>query len=214
MSKKSKKYYVVWVGHSPGVYSDWNTCQKQIAGYPGAKYKSFKTKQAAEHALSEPWEMFYSDTGKKKETGTVAMMHHFKEDIVQDSMCVDAACSGNPGVMEYRGVDTWSGKEIFRSKAYPIGTNNIGEFLAIVHALAVYHEAEPNKTIYTDSKIAMGWVKAKKMRSKLPVTPKSQALWHVIRRAELWLEQHKYSNPILKWKTREWGEIPADFGRK
>jgi ribonuclease HI len=141
-------------------------------------------------------------------------MHHFKAHIVQDSICVDAACSGNPGVMEYRGVDTWSSKEIFRSKAYPVGTNNIGEFLAIVHALAVYHESAPAKTIYTDSKIAMGWVKAKKMRSKLPVTPKTQALWNVIRRAELWLEQHQYSNPILKWKTREWGEIPADFGRK
>ena len=214
MSKKAKKYYVVWVGHKPGIYSEWGKAKSQIDGYPGANYKSFKTQESARAAYTEPWEMFYSDTGKKKSTGTVAMMHHFKDVIVQDSICVDAACSGNPGVMEYRGVDTWGGQEIFRSKAYPVGTNNIGEFLAIVHALALYSAEEPRKTIYTDSKIAMGWVKAKKMRSKLPVNLKTQALWHVVRRAELWLEQHSYSNPILKWKTKEWGEIPADFGRK
>ena len=214
MSAKKKKYYVVWLGHEPGVYSDWASCQKQTAGYPGAKYKSFSTKDAAEKAYGESWEMFYSDTGKKKDSGTVVMMHHYKDTIIKNSICVDAACSGNPGKMEYRGVKTWSKEQIFKSPVYPKGTNNIGEFLAIVHALALYSEKYPELTIYTDSKIAMGWVRAKKMRSKLNREPKTEKLFRVISRAENWLKNNSYSNPILKWETKFWGEIPADFGRK
>lgn len=206
---------MVWVGHQPGVYTTWAACQKQIQGYPGAKYKSFKTRESAEAASQEPWEMFYSDTGKKRDdTAGLVMMNHHKDAIVKKSICVDAACSGNPGKMEYRGVHTWSKEEIFRSKVYPVGTNNIGEFLAIVHALALYSEKYPDLTIYTDSRIAMGWVKRKQMRSKLNRDARTEALWLVIRKAEKWLREHSYSNPILKWETKIWGEIPADFGRK
>jgi len=211
---KKSKFYVVWVGHTPGVYTDWKVCQKEIQGYPGAKYKSFKTRDAAEAAFGESWEMFYSDTGKKKDTGDIVMMHHFQDKILKNSICVDAACSGNPGKMEYRGVHTWSKEQIFKSKVYPRGTNNIGEFLAIVHALALYSESHPDLTIYTDSKIAMGWVKRKVMKSKLNRDARTEALWLVIRKAEKWLREHRYSNPILKWETKQWGEIPADFGRK
>lgn len=209
-----KKYYVVWVGHEPGVYTDWGKAKSQIQGYPGAKYKSFKQEDAALAAYDEPWEMFYSDTGKKKSTGGIAMIHHFKDEIDDHSICVDAACSGNPGEMEYRAVDTWSHEEIFRSELYPVGTNNIGEFLGIVHALAIYHKDSPGLTIYTDSRIAMGWVKSKTMKSKLNRNEKTARLWRVVNRAERWLRNNEYNNPIKKWETKRWGEIPADFGRK
>jgi ribonuclease HI len=33
-------------------------------------------------------------------------------------------------------------------------------------------------------------------------------------RAEKWLLSNEFSNEILKWETKAWGEIPADFGRK
>ena len=47
-----QKFYVVWEGVTPGVYTSWTDCQLQIKGYEGAKYKSFDTREEAERALS------------------------------------------------------------------------------------------------------------------------------------------------------------------
>ena len=87
-------------------------------------------------------------------------------EVIANAWAVDAACSGNPGPMEYQCIDLQTGAQVFHYG--PIhGTNNIGEFLAIVHA-----------------------------------------------RAENWLRTHPINIPIIKWETKKWGEIPADFGRK
>ncbi len=127
---------------------------------------------------------------------------------------VDAACSGNPGPMEYRGIDLATGSEIFHFG--PVhGTNNVGEFLAIVHALALlWKQGDTQKTIYSDSYNAILWVKKKQCKTKLKRTPQTEQLYQIISRAEQWLKTHAYRNPIVKWETAEWGEIPADFGRK
>ena len=42
----------------------------------------------------------------------------------------------------------------------------------------------------------------------------NQPLFELIERAEKWLRTHKFSTQIVKWETKAWGEIPADFGRK
>jgi ribonuclease HI len=135
--------------------------------------------------------------------------------IIWDSISVDAACSGNPGLMEYQGVDTKTKEKIFYQGPFLMGTNNIGEFLAIVHALALYKQKGfHNRPIYSDSVTAMGWVKKKKANTKLEQNAKTAKLYELILRAENWLKQNSYSNPIIKWETEDWGEIPADFGRK
>jgi len=135
--------------------------------------------------------------------------------IVHDSIAVDGACSGNPGVMEYRGVDVPTGVELFRQGPFPDATNNIGEFLAIVHALAMFHnQGNDHTAIYSDSKTAQAWVKAAQCRTKLARTDANARLFEIIGRAERWLATHTWPNAILKWNTAEWGEIPADFGRK
>lgn len=135
-------------------------------------------------------------------------------EINHTAWAVDAGCSGNPGPMEYRGVDLTSGKEIFH--VGPIkGTNNIGEFLAIVHALALMEKQGIHGcTIYSDSVNAQLWVRKMTCKTKLEVTPETQTAHDLIRRAELWLRTHSFRAPIVKWDTRRWGEIPADFGRK
>lgn len=128
-------------------------------------------------------------------------------------LCVDAACSGNPGPMEYRGVHLPSGREVFHFG--PIqGTNNIGEFLAIVHALALMEKKGLTMTIYTDSVSALAWVRRMKAKTTLEATPETAEALDLVRRAELWLRTHTFRAPIEKWNTRLWGEIPADFGRK
>ncbi len=129
------------------------------------------------------------------------------------AIAVDAACSGNPGQMEYRGVYLKTGEEIFHYGPV-FGTNNIGEFLAIVHGLALLQQRGYAIPIYSDSVNAMLWVKRKQCRTTLPLNDKTKALHEHIRRAETWLRTHSYSNDLRKWETEKWGEIPADFGRK
>ena len=207
---KKQKYYVVWKGHNPGIYNTWKDCQEQTKAYPGALYKSFLTLEEAKIAFHDD-NFNYIGTNKK----SVQREKRWPDDLIKDSICVDAACSGNPGVMEYRAVETFSGLEIFRQGPFKGGTNNIGEFLAIVHALAFLYKKRNLKTsIYSDSRTAMKWVERKKANTKLKPTRSNKILFELIARAEIWLRTHTQSNTIIKWDTKNWGEIPADFGRK
>jgi ribonuclease HI len=116
--------------------------------------------------------------------------------------------------MEYRGIDLRTGQQVFHFGPLH-GTNNIGEFLAIVHALAMLkQQGREDVTIYSDSRNALTWLKKKTCKTKLERNAKTEYLHQVIARAENWLRTHTYQNPILKWETDRWGEIPADFGRK
>lgn len=136
------------------------------------------------------------------------------QEVSAQAWAVDAACSGNPGPMEYRCVDLATGAEVFHFG--PVhGTNNIGEFLAIVHALALMErDGIKGKIIYSDSRNAMLWVKKKQCKTKLARTPRTEQLYQIIARAENWLRTHQINTSILKWETQKWGEVPADFGRK
>ena len=211
---KKKKYYVVWRGVNEGIFDTWDTCQLQIKGYPGAQYASFTSKEAAIEAYENGYDAFRSG----KNTSPKASSKKNRRppvDLPKNTWSVDAACSGNPGKMEYRGVFTDDGTEIFRKGPFLHGTNNIGEFLALVRALAMLDRLEDHKTIiFSDSRIAMGWVRKGKCNTKLKRTPGTKVIHDMIAAAEKWLANHKIKNPIRKWETKEWGEIPADFGRK
>jgi len=206
---KKKKYYVVWEGNQPGIYDNWTQCQLQIKGFPNAKYKSFKTQAEAEAAFGG----YYEDAIDRKISKPTVVSEESREKIVWKSISVDAACSGNPGKMEYQGVDTQTKMQLFHQQ-FELGTNNIGEFLAIVHCLAMQQKQRTKLPIYSDSKIAMGWVKKAKVNTKLKRTAKTALLYQLIARGETWLKNNSFRVPILKWETKEWGEIPADFGRK
>ena len=208
---KKQKYYVVWKGVSPGIYTSWTDCQLQTKGYDGALYKSFDTKEEAERAFASPAHHYI---GNHKSDITHHPSKALPKDFDMNCVAVDAACSGNPGPMEYRGVYLLTGQEIFHFG--PVhGTNNIGEFLAIVHALALMKQKGICMTIYSDSRNALAWVKQKKCKTKLERTTKTEELFQMIERAENWLKTHTYADiPILKWETEQWGEVPADFGRK
>lgn len=206
MAKRSK-YYVVWKGVSPGIYTSWTDCQLQIKGYQGAIYKSFDTEEEAEHAFaSSPFSFFKAAKEEAKEK-------KIPEGFDMSCIAVDAACSGNPGPMEYRGVYLLTGQEIFHfGPTY--GTNNIGEFLAIVHGLALLKQKNLQLPIYSDSRNALSWVRQKKCKTKLERNAKTEPLFQLIERAEKWLHNNTYTTPLRKWETDEWGEVPADFGRK
>nr|WP_319401242.1 ribonuclease H family protein [uncultured Carboxylicivirga sp.] len=209
MAKKNK-FYVVWKGAHPGVYATWAECQAQIKGFAGALYKGFESESEARKAFKSPAHLFI---GQGNNSSKPTPKYNPKSNIIIPSISVDAACSGNPGIMEYQGVNTQTGERLFHMK-YPVGTNNIGEFLGIVHGLSYLKKHHLPVPMYTDSKIAMGWVAKKQCKSKLDETAKTKELFDFVRRAELWLKNNSYSTQILKWDTKNWGEIPADFGRK
>lgn len=230
---KKPKFYVVWRGLVPGVYESWEECEAQVKGYEGAVYKSFKTREEALTAeLQDPADYIgtkgtdtLSGSGKPTpqsapqriaapEGRTVTMPSGEVLKIIEhEAIAVDAACSKNPGPMEYRGVYLRTGKEIFHFG--PIeGTNNIGEFLAIVHALAILEQKGLKMTIYSDSRNAINWVRRKQCKTTLARNSRTEQVYAMIARAETWLKAHRVTCPILKWETQEWGEIPADFGRK
>jgi len=203
------RYYVVWKGRRIGIFDSWQECKTQIDKYEDAVYKGFTNKQEAEIAFSKNIPDFKNQKRENK------LFKIQPEKIpISKAIAVDAACSGNPGIMEYRGVWSDSGNEIFHSKTYSEGTNNIGEFLAIAHALALCKQKKWNYDIYSDSYNAILWIKGKKCKTKLEKNKKNAELFDLIQRAENWLENNDYQTNIIKWKTNQWGEIPADFGRK
>jgi len=202
-----KKYYVVWAGRETGVFGSWSECEAQTKGYKGALYKGFATREEAERAFESGYE---AHEAKHKATPVANNGPQPQEQAI----AVDAACAGNPGKMEYRGVFVATGTEVFRSKVYEGGTNNIGEFLAIVHCLAWQHKNKLNYPIYSDSVNGMKWVALGLCRTKLKQTEKNSDLFDVVHRAEQWLRTNDFRLPLIKWRTELWGEIPADFGRK
>lgn len=224
------KFYVVWDGVEDGVYTSWEACQEAVKGFSNAKYKSFKTEAEAEEAFAMGYEAWKAkeDANAPKDSNdlngpissnaSIASIAHDSSNLpaaaINDSIAVDAACSGNPGKMEYRGVYLRTGKEIFHYG--PVwGTNNIGEFLAIVHGLALLKQKGlDDMPIYSDSVNAQLWLRKKKCKTTLERNEKTEQLFQMIERAENWLKGNTYRNPIIKWPTDQWGEIPADFGRK
>jgi ribonuclease HI len=203
----TQKYYVVWKGRKRGIFSSWPECESQVKGFVGARYKAFATRTEAEAALSGEYIQYVgkSSTLGKWKTATVKP--------ILPSLCVDAACSGSPGPLEYQGVETENGKRIFHAGPYADGTNNVGEFLAIVRAIDYLGQNKLDWPIYSDSESAISWVRAGRCNTKLARLPSNTMLFELISRAEQTLRVFR-AFKVLKWETEDWGETPADFGRK
>lgn len=208
-----KKYYAVLKGRKTGVFTSWEECEEQVKGFSGALYKSFKTMREAETAL-ELQEQGFLALYEQSEEREPRRKSASSSEIILDSICVDASCIGNPGNVEYRGVNTKTHEEIFHKSSMPNGTNNLGEFLAIVHGLAYLKNQGKDIPIYSDSETAILWVKNKNTRTKLKRSNDNEEIFRLVDRALNWLKNNEYNNPVLKWDTVSWGEIPADFGRK
>ncbi|MAQ00244.1 MAG: ribonuclease H [Flavobacteriaceae bacterium] len=202
MSKE--KFYVVWKGHNPGIYLSWSDCQNEVKNVKGALYRSYKNLEEAKGAFSLGYKKSIKKDSKK----------YLGAGPELNSISVDAASSGNPGIMEYQGVDTRSKKILFKMGPFKNSTNNIGEFLALVHGIAMMENQSEKKTIYSDSITAISWVNKKKCQTKLKRNKDNNDVFILIERAIFWLKKSNFSVKIKKWETKLWGEIPADFGRK
>lgn len=230
------KYYVVWIGENPGIYDNWPDAQAQVKNWPGARYKSFNTLAEATQAYRSgdaadrdvlvslmarqdaPPPASAKDDKPKRRTApakagkTPKLVR--KPGAPDYGLAVDASCMGNPGVMEYRGVDLTDGHEVFRIGPMQDGTNNIGEYLAIVHALALLKRYNDTRPVYSDSVTGMSWVRRRGAHTTLKRTGRNDRIFELLERADKWVQTNGWANAVLKWDTETYGEIPADFDRK
>ena len=211
----NRKFYVVWEGLAPGIYDSWEECQQQVIGVKGARYKAFSTIEQATEAFRGSYEdqaTLLLEIAKRSKAPHPATI---PDSIPDGAIAVDGACSGVPGPIEYRGVDIRSGREIFHVGPYAGGSNNIAEYLALIHALALLDKRGDHSTpIYSDSRTAQTWVRNRHSKTTIEPTAENAQLMQILARADAWIATHTPRNPIIKWDTENWGEIPADFGRK
>lgn len=241
LTMKKTKFYVVWVGKKPGIYESWDDCLHHVKHYPGAKFKAYPSRHQAEMAFARGPEVQLpavqpmavqppavrlmavqppavrapSIRLAASPTNTILVTWDGPNGPVSDAIAVDAACNGSPGDLEYQGICLKTKKRLFHQGPFACGTNNIGEFLAIVHGLAIIdHHPQDSRIIYTDSAVAMGWVARKICKTTLAKNDVNAPLFTLIDRALKWLHDHPHHAIVHKWKTDQWGENPADFGRK
>ncbi|MBS1535261.1 MAG: ribonuclease H family protein [Bacteroidetes bacterium] len=211
MSNKPK-YYVVWHGRETGIFDTWEACKELIDGFPAPVYKSFSTKALAEMAFASDSSYY---VGKESLASQLSEEKLFRLGTPRiNSIVVKGARDNTTGLAEYQGLFLKTGEVLFHQGPFEDGTNNIVEFLAIVHALAYCKEMYEILPIYSESTIAMGWVQNVKAKNIYPPSDKNIKLFNLLARAEKWLQNNEYDNPVLKWETKYWGENPADFGRK
>lgn len=217
MSGSKPKTYIVWEGRTPGIYHTWAECKAQTHGIK-ARFKSYTDLTPAEaQKLLEQGGPSVEET--KPDTSTPAPRHKRKAALLRpeypDAWAVDAATSGNPGPTEYRCVIVDTKDIVFASKVYPLGTNNLGEFLAIVHALALMKQKNYYPPLYSDSVTALGWIRKKAYNTTLARTPDTRELFEHLDRAVEWLRTNDLKPyTLLLWDTPRYGENPADYGRK
>lgn len=219
---KDKKYYVIFKGHNPGVYDDWNDAKEQIDGFSNPVYKGYGSpSEAAEAYRKFCRNADNGDLGKFLAEASLRSLpkpgqpdYMTNPEVDLDAWAVDASCLGNPGKMEYQGVELMTGRIIFRIGPFEDATNNIGEFLAIVHAMALMSREGKFHNIYSDSVSGMSWVRNRKIKTQLQQTSNNAKVFELMARALTWLHTHQFPAKVLKWQTDRWGEIPADFGRK
>lgn len=201
-----KNFYVVTIGRKPGIYTTWAECEKQVKGFSGASFKGFSL-------YDDAYAHLHGSTTKTPEvTNDLKSSNEKVLDVVPVSISTDAACSGNPGPLEYRAVWTDTGETIFQ-KSFPVGTANIGEFLALVGAIKHARTTRLNCPIYTDSITAISWVRKKNHRSTFDFSSHPE-LQQEIEEAVAYLQAHEMYDRVLKWHTSMQGEIKADYGRK
>lgn len=212
----NSKFYVVWAGYQPGIYDSWEECKAQVEGYAGARYRAFPSCEEATLAFRKEMDAeemkFYTFFSKQR---AQTVNYEAFPEIRLDAIAVDGACDKNPGGnVEYQGVVVGTGERIFHFGPVAGGSNNIGEYLGLVHALAYLAQKGDTATpIYSDSRTALSWVRQRRNKSTVAMAPDSK-LAQLLARADHWLATHTWQNPIFKWDTEKWGEIPADFGRK
>jgi ribonuclease HI len=131
----ARKFYVVWAGRKTGVFTDWTTTHQYVDKYPGAKFKSFVSREEADQAFRAGRPATAPSQRPLLPKVTAPSRIHIASVGLQ--IYCDGACEPNPG-------NSGSGIAVYRDGAlaelwYGLynanGTNNTAELNALHHAM-------------------------------------------------------------------------------
>jgi ribonuclease HI len=151
MSKQ--KLYAVRKGRVPGIYSSWEKCSQQVTGFPGAVYKSFESRAAAEQFLrgTAPVRLRAarpSIPANPDESQQAASSEQTSADILTTvAIYTDGGCLVNPGPGGYGVVLKIGRRRSERSGGFRRTTNNRMELTACIaglHALTAGSGPSPS----------------------------------------------------------------------
>ena len=171
-----KKFYAVWAGHKPGIYTTWAEAEKQVKGYPKAGFKSFPTLALAKEAFANGTKTAKEPTQQHESLGSSNSTNGTSTSDV-DIFC-DGACNPNPG-KSGTGIAIYKKQQLdqlWYGLHNPSGTNNTAELLGLYHSLMFAKtvvETGQSVAVHCDSKYsidcittwAKGW-KAKGWKKK------------------------------------------------
>lgn len=197
MAKNKNKYYVVWRGRETGIFDSWEACRASIDGFQGAQYKGYPTwEEAHEGHINGYW----------NET-IIRKIDAADTEVIKRSFITDVQCDAE-GTMTYSILDNETLTYIYQSPKYLDANNNVGQFIAIVHALAHLARTSDTRPIYTTSDTAIAWTKKRECNTRLCRTLNNTNLFDLLIRANSWIANNSFANQILKWNTASWGNPP------
>ena len=224
-TRKQRKWYAVFEGRVPGLYDTWKQCREMVDGYAGARYKSFADKKQALSELARKSIFHHGKSLPQNSSAKIPQKEHRGRYPACPFYCTDAACD-NPagGNVEYRFVRVESPgdvKNIFACGPFEMGSNNVGEYIALVRAIQwlCEHDAAGMDALYSDSRTAISWVSGGRGSNSSLGPRMGQLLRSELAACDSWITTSKEAvtqanRRLLHWNTPEWGEIPADYGRK
>lgn len=197
----SNKIYLVEV--TPGEYKEfhsWPACQAFVKG-KNVPFGSGVTRDEALEKVARS--RAYIDKNGSKTTKAAAPVGA----PPREGICSDAGTHGNPGPCEYQVCDL-KGK-VLEHKKLGVHTNNYAE-LAGIGAMLQYAAINGITKCWTDSQIAIGWIASGRLG---PTVHERDVILRMVTEIQTILRKNPKLE-LLKWHTKKWGEIPADFGRK
>jgi len=212
------KYYVVRNGKKKWIFDSWDETKVIVEWFQNAKYKSFDDYDIAKKSFDMWYDVFFGQRDKKVKKDKKEIIKNKK--ILTPSICVDASCMGNPGNLQYQIVDTGNLCNIYKSPIFEHWTQNIWEYMAIVHWMMILSENDfykKYKIIYSDSNTAISWIVNKKPKTSLIRDIYNIKLKNQFEKTNKWLLENteKIKNiQVIKRETKYRWEILADFGRK
>lgn len=160
-----QKFYVVWKGRKPGIYTRWDQCKAMVDGFAGAKYKSFASMAEAEAAFGSS----VAPAFKSSKPASQTKKSHGNKSLSQEAIDVmpeqvkiftDGACEPNPGEAG-TGLAVYVDNkisELWFGLYQPMGTNNTAELQGLQQALEMAKAKIAqglSVAIYCDSRYAI-----------------------------------------------------------
>ena len=137
-----KKYYAVKAGHKPGIYETWDECKKNVDGYPGAQYKSFKTLKEAEDFLVTGYVYKERDTRTLEEVLEARAQEEKEDGSASEAVAyVDGSFNSETeeysyGMVIYHGGNVFEDSMCFNNPDMVSLRNIAGEIEGSMHAIS------------------------------------------------------------------------------